>query len=146
MKETYAYAAGLFDGEGTVTLAKDGAKAVFRHPVLSMTSTTYALVLFMQQTFGGHICRHAARKEKHSEAWSWRVTSRTALDAAKLLHPYIREPEKIRRVELLLTQYAKVTIRNGKYSPEELLLKKCFEHEFFHPSEPFNVETASMSL
>jgi len=133
MKED-AYAAGLFDGEGTVTLSKRERKALFRHPVLSMTSTTYVLVLFMQRQFGGHISTHTQKNEKHSMAWSWKVSHVAALRAAKRLYRLLKEPEKIRRMRLLINKFESVTVRNGKYTDEQLKKKLQFEHDFFHPS------------
>lgn len=133
MKED-SYAAGLFDGEGTVTLSKKESSSKFRHPVLSMTSTTYELVVFMQRQFGGHISEHTKKSKKHSKAWSWKVSFKQAVDACKRLHPLLKEPEKVRRMKLIVENFEKVTVRNGRYTDKELSKKLQFEHNFFHPS------------
>lgn len=133
MKE-YPYAAGLFDGEGTVTLSKKNASSKFRHPVLSMTSTTYELVVFMQRLFGGYISEHTKKNKKHSMAWSWKVSFKQAVDACEHLYPLLKEPEKIRRMWLIVKHFRKVTVRNGRYTDKELSKKLQFEHDFFHPS------------
>lgn len=52
---TLYYLAGLFDGEGTVTLTKRISSNQFRTPTLSLTSTTKELVDLCKEHFGGWI-------------------------------------------------------------------------------------------
>lgn len=131
-----AYAAGLFDGEGTVTLSKHQATDKFRCPTLSMSSTTLSLLEFMRDVFGGSISFHKTYKSHHKSSYSWKVRNDSALSIAQALQPYIKEPEKRRRIDLLVSQYKIVTSRNGKYSEELLARKLDFEQTFFHPSTP----------
>jgi hypothetical protein len=53
---------------------------------------------------------------------------------AEALLPFVQEPEKKRRLQLLLSKYKEVTPRNGKYSEALIALKLDFEDQFFHPS------------
>ena len=64
-----AYCGGLFDGEGCVTLSKDGDTNYRLR--LKVTSTDYAVLTWLQAHFGGFI--NLSRKEtyKHKEAWDW---------------------------------------------------------------------------
>lgn len=48
--------------------------------------------------------------------------------------PYMKEPEKIKRAQLIVNEYKQLTPRNGKYSKEQLSKKLNFEERFFHPS------------
>lgn len=130
-----AYLAGLFDGEGTVTLTRNKLNSQFRFPVLSMSSTSLNLLEICKTTFGGHISTHKVYKEHHKQSWTWKVTSNAAIEAASKLVPYIQEPSKKQRLTLILTEYKECTIRNGKYSEAQKLLKLQFESNFFHPSE-----------
>lgn len=135
--EDYIYGAGLFDGEGTVTMLHRHKSAKYRSPVLSMTSTTHELVLFMKNLFEGHICNHTKKNVNHSQAWSWRIWNDKALSALSRISPFLKEPEKRRRSDLLLSLYKKLTIRNGKYSESQHITKLEFESQFFHPSTPY---------
>ena len=144
--EDFIYAAGLFDGEGTITLSKRSKSSTFRLPSLSLTSTTYALVLFMKTVFGGCIRNHTKKSDRHSQAWSWQLTSDKAIKALSLIRPYLREPEKCRRADLILMAYKDVTIRNGKYSDSQRLAKQEFELLFFHPSTPCKPSKVPISL
>jgi hypothetical protein len=130
----YAYLAGLFDGEGTVTLSKNNSSDRFRIPVISISSTTLNLLELCKSTFGGFISTQKVYKEHYKQSWSWKVNYDAAINAAILLIPYIQEPQKKRRLQLIIDHYKEVTPRNGKYTEEMLLIKSSFETEFFHPS------------
>ncbi|MFU8891016.1 MAG: hypothetical protein ACNA76_05070 [Anaerosomatales bacterium] len=58
-----AYAAGLIDGEGTVTLSRNHSGKM-RSPVISMTSTTPEVLRFMQERYGGSIRPYLLVPEK----------------------------------------------------------------------------------
>lgn len=128
-----AYIAGLFDGEGTVTLCPEKPGG-FRFPVLSMSSTSKNLLEICKDTFGGHISIHKIYHLHHKQSWSWKISHDSALHTASQLIPYIQEPEKRRRILLLLSTYKLVTKRNGKYTADSKIIKLTFENEFFHPS------------
>ena len=140
MKLDEAYAAGLLDGEGTVTFMHHNSKASFRTPTVSLTSTTEALVDFMVKVFGGNKRVHKTYKAHHRKAWVWSVHYNAALKCLRRTLPYLREPEKRRRAELLLAIYPALTRRNGRYKPEEIRAKLKFEEEFFDPTIASSVE------
>lgn len=143
--EENAYAAGLVDGEGTITLSakhSDTNSYSYRFPIVSVSSTTMTFLSFLKANYGGHICRHKKSKEHHSQAYSWRVIYDNAILFLIKILPYMKEPEKIRRAKLIVKNYKDVTIRNGKYSEEQLIAKHKFEHEFFYntPDIHFNMD------
>ena len=122
-----AYAAGLIDGEGSIQLDK-GSR--FRYPVVSMASTTYELLSFMKENYGGSISSKKLYKENHKESWSWCVTHDRAIDTLARVVVYLREPTKKRKAELILAEYKLLTPRNGKYTEEAARLKLDFENRF----------------
>lgn len=134
----YAYLAGLFDGEGTITLSKINS-GEFRSPTLSMSSTSLNLLEICKSTFGGSISKQKVYKDHHRQSWSWKVSYKSALIAIGKLYPFIQEPEKKRRMSLVLSKFQKVTPRNGKYSNDLRAKKLDFEAEFFHPSNSIAV-------
>ncbi len=129
------YAAGLIDGEGTITLSHVNGNE-FRSPCVSVSSTTYELVEFLRETYGGTIVKHKVYQDHHKQSFSWKVNYNKAVNTLEKVSPYLKEPEKLRRANLILQEYKKVTKRNGKYSSEELKAKLDFQHLFFHPSTP----------
>lgn len=135
MTETdIAYAAGLIDGEGSVLYTRNHGSDKFGCPTVSMTSTTPALIDFMKINFGGTVSNHKVYKSHHKPSQVWKVCYNAAISCLELTAPYLREPEKLRRANLILTKYKAVTKRNGKYSESELAAKLAFDYEFYHPS------------
>lgn len=126
-----AYTAGLMDGEGTVTLIKSHSTDRYRYPNVSITSTTHELIEFLVDNFGGLARAQKTYKEHHKQSWSWLIRGDKAIEMLELLVPYMKEPEKIRRANLIIEKYKSVTPRNGRYSTEMHLAKLAFEAEFF---------------
>ena len=64
-----AYCAGLFDGEGCITLTRD-SESNYRLRI-KITSTDYSVLEWLQEHFDGYI--HLSRKESkyNKEAWDW---------------------------------------------------------------------------
>lgn len=128
-KEELAYTAGLVDGEGTITMGR--TQSPYRHPVVTLASCTFELLEFLKERFGGCICTKNVTKEGHSPAWSWQLLNASAIQFLGLIRPYLREPDNIRRTELLITEYGKLTLRNGKYTEAQKTTKLEFEARFF---------------
>ena len=130
MKDTI-YSAGLFDGEGTVTLSHSHKNDKYRTPMATMSSTTYELVEFLKQRFGGCIRTHKVYDKNHSQAYSWGVSWNKALTFLQNIQPYVKVPQKKKRIDYILREYKKVTKRNGQYSEKEKASKLEFERLFF---------------
>lgn len=126
-----AYAAGLIDGEGSVLLTKQSRHNQFRAPVVSATSTTRPLLEFLVEYYGGHIVPQKKRNDNYLPAWKWSIRYNKALNLLKQIIPYMREPNKVKRTKLLLSMYKKLTVRNGRYTSEQIQAKQQFESLFF---------------
>lgn len=125
------YAAGLFDGEGTVTLSKIHKSNLYRSPTASVTSTSFELVEYLKLTFGGFICNQKVAKEHYKQSWSWRIAHDKAIEFLTLVKPYIKEKKKLARIQLICDNYKKLTLRNGRYTEEQKNSKLIFEQAFF---------------
>ena len=64
-----AYCAGLMDGEGCITLSKDG-DTNYRLRI-KITSTDYSVLEWLQEHFGGSINLSRKESEYNKEAWDW---------------------------------------------------------------------------
>jgi hypothetical protein len=142
MEELY-YLAGLIDGEGTITLSKNHKTSKFRTPIISMSSTTYELVEYLKQNYGGSISKHKVYQDHHKQSWSWKLDYMNAVKLCNKIKNLLREPSKKYRAQFISQYYPLVTKRNGKYTDKEIETKLFFEDSFFHPSTPFQ---ESMSL
>ncbi len=135
MEELY-YLAGLIDGEGTITLSKQHSSDKFRAPVISMSSTTYELVDYLKQNYGGFISKHKVYQDHHKQSWVWQTNYKNAIKLCNVLSNLLREPSKRYRAKLISETYPILTKRNGKYTEDEVKAKLAFEDLFFHPSIP----------
>jgi hypothetical protein len=130
LDSTHAYTAGLIDGEGSIMLCRLSKNQAYRYPFVSVTSTTLALCEFLKTNYNGYICTKKLYAKHHKQAWHWNVSSNAALDMIKLIRPYMLEPSKVRRIDLLLAKYKILTPANGYYTSEQHLAKLAFEEEF----------------
>lgn len=123
------YLAAIIDGEGTITLTKDKE---FRYPVIQVTSTTYEIVDYLKQTFGGVIStKRETRNANWKQAYNWKIERRKAINLLTEVAELMHEPKKRARANLILKDYIRLTPRNGKYTEEMRQLKLKFEEEFF---------------
>jgi hypothetical protein len=98
LKTDIAYAAGVFDGEGTITLAKNKSSK-FRKLVVGITNTSLEIVTFFKSKFGGMIHCQKRYKANHSKCYLWRLSSRTALPFLKLIVGHIKDLTKKQRID-----------------------------------------------
>ena len=130
MTLTDAYTAGLFDGEGTVTMAHRSS-GEWKAPAVQLSSTSIELLQFLKQHYGGFISKIPKRESHHKQAWVWSCIYVRAIAFLTHIYPYVKEAAKRKRIKLLIEEYPKVTKRNGQYSDEEKRQKRAFENEFF---------------
>lgn len=124
------YLAGIIDGEGTITLTKDKE---FRYPSVSVSSTTFNIVDYLHKTFGGVVTqkKEQNRNPNWKQAYVWKVERRVAISLLEEIVPYLLEPRKKARAELILANYIKLTPRNGRYNEITRRAKHEFEDKFF---------------
>ncbi|MDT8858703.1 LAGLIDADG family homing endonuclease [Alkalihalobacillus sp. MEB130] len=127
-----AYLAGIIDGEGTITLTKIN-RSENRRPVISIASTDKELLIYIQQLTGGYISsKKNYHPSFHKNSFSLIIKNKEDIFyLLKSIIPYLRIPQKIKRANLILHKYNIVTRRNGKYTPDALISKRQFEHDFF---------------
>ncbi len=129
-EQAIIYLAGILDGEGSITLTKDG-KAGFRMPVISVASTTYEILEIIQKHFEGSINSKKVYKKHHKPSWIWSIQRRRAISILEQVTPFLTEPKKKNRAQFIIDNYLRVTPRNGKYTEELLIQKRKFEESFF---------------
>lgn len=97
-----AYAAGLFDGEGSVKTHRHCVRGkTYHYPRVAITNTQKVLLRFVCDTFGGYICKTGTpAKKTHKQVWRWEASCQIAVTFLTAVLPFMREPEKIRRAKL----------------------------------------------
>lgn len=125
-----AYIAGLVDGEGTITLSRRHARDR-RQLVVSIANTERPLLDFVLERVGtGKITRKRTSAAHHTPSYCYSIANRQALALVAQLQPYLRS-HKRDRASLILSNYLRVTPRNGKYTTATEQDRWTFEQKFF---------------
>jgi hypothetical protein len=116
-----AYAAGLFDGEGCISINR--VKPA-RNPNLkdgfqlrcSISITDEPIMDWFQELFGGYVMFR--QRTRAQDYWQWVVTSNNAYNFLETMEPYLR----------LKKQQAQIGIEFTKFRKENAALNKTQEY------------------
>lgn len=123
------YLAGIIDGEGTIILTKDKE---FRYPTIAVSSCTLGILETVKEICdGGVITPKRTYKSTHSPSWAWKIERQRAIAILEEVTPFLKEPKKKARAELIIKDYTRLTPRNGRYTDELRAAKHEFEDAFF---------------
>lgn len=101
-----------------------------RRIVVSIASTEFALLAFVQEAIGaGRITNKRTTQAHHSRNWHYGISSTQALELLEQVSPYLRTYKRA-RADLALRHYRALTPRNGKYPAELLAARSRFEELF----------------
>lgn len=111
-REDAAYIAGLIDREGTLSLARRHRNEN-RQFAISISNTDARLLNYVCRAVGaGRITRKRISNSNHTPSASYAIDNRQALDLLRQIAPYLRT-YKAERAQLVLTDYLRLTPRNG---------------------------------
>ena len=110
-----AYAAGLIDGEGCLTITCSGRYYTARVEV-GMTERALPVIQSMRKRYGGKVTKMREASPKWEAAWRWRVIGAESVAFVRLIKPLLRL--KTEQADLIL-RLAQVT----SSSPEAESLK-----------------------
>lgn len=83
------YAAGLFDGEGSVIINRNGANSGTYSLCCTMHLTHHDTLAALHATFGGSL-NTVKRTVARRQMWSWRVTGPAAVAFLQAVQPFLR--------------------------------------------------------
>ena len=111
--EELAYIAGIFDGEGTVTINVYNANRPYgiikvRYLQVSLSSTDRDTINYLKDTFGGSVFTTKAIGNR-KEIRRWLIVSRTATDFLARVLPYLR----VKKEHAILGIDFQLTLRPG---------------------------------
>ena len=145
-----AYLAGLVDGEGSITLTRRHRKEN-RHLVVSISNTDFDLLKQINLLVGaGRIMNKRIYEEHHKPSGEYRIENRQALELIRQLAPFLLT-YKAHRADLVLSDYVRLTPRNGYHTEDIVRERDEFVHKFLalNPSrrqQPERARQASASL
>lgn len=99
-----AYAAGFFDGEGSVGIYRYGSGRT--RPKVSISNTDLAVLEEFKARYGGSISKSAKVERWHVQCYGWSMNGRHQITAMlKDLLPYLRTKRK--QADLMLEYFSK---------------------------------------
>ena len=125
-KTDLAYMAGLFDGEGCISLARHSSGRYYNVACYIVMTNEYILQLFCFR-FGGRVSRKYNRpmNPKHQPYWRWSISSRQAYHFLKTIYPYliIKKPQ----AEVAFKFIEEHTYHTGSYklTDKQIALKEA---------------------
>jgi hypothetical protein len=121
-----AYLAGLIDGEGTITLTRVH-RYENRRLVVSISNNDRSLLDFVRASIGaGRITTKRTYSARHARSFTYQISSRQALDLLRQVVPYLKT-YRAKRAQLALSEYLRLTPRNGRYRPAVAASRRDFE-------------------
>lgn len=125
------YLAGLIDGEGTITLSREHARAKVRRPVLSIQMCDEELIREICLNYGGTVVVRHPRSANSNPSWTWTLTNDRAVKLLHQLRPHLRLRSKRLRAAFILDLLTLSIVKNGRYTEDQLNARKELEDEFF---------------
>ena len=116
-----AYCAGLFDGEGCITLTK-GGESNYRLR-LKISSTDYSVLTWLQEHFGGSINLSRKETDNNKELWDWYCKTEDQVVFLFGILPYTI----IKRAQIIeALNYHFEKQNGGKLTEDELTLRERY--------------------
>ena len=126
-----AYIAAIIDGEGSVMLSRIHSNE-YRQLVISISNCDKKMLEWIMKKIGlGKILPKKVYKKHYTPTFTYRIVAREALELLKQVTPYLLTYKK-QRAEMVLKDLQRLTVRNGKYSPELLVEKRKFVEKFLN--------------
>lgn len=132
MQETEkAYIAGIVDGEGSIMLIKFHNN-LFPSPCVSIASTTIELLEWIKSSvrYGRIQSKKNYDINKHKDSYTYTIRNDAAIALLIQIEPYLVIQSKKRRANMIINSYKRLTIRNGRYTQEQIHAKNKFYEDF----------------
>lgn len=115
-----AYAAGMFEGEGTATIAthqrKDGSGKLGYNCMVSVTSTDYEIIQFFHERWPAYsIYAPPPTNPNHSQKWVWTLHGPRILNFLADLEPFLQRQSMKRKFQIV--REAQLLPRQGTRDP-----------------------------
>jgi hypothetical protein len=119
------YTAGFLDADGSVSLGKDRKDCEWmRSPRVDFYNCDLGILEKIQNRWGGWMKTRTPLNPNHNVSYELRITRTAALKLLEDVAPYMLHSKKGRRARLIVESYNTCTPRNGKYTPEQITMKK----------------------
>lgn len=119
--EIIAYAAGVFDADGTIQINKRRDCDSYQVSV-SVSSVVDAIPCWLLRNFGGKIYHFYSSKERRQPIQRWTLYSLKVLDFLKVIEPYLTE--KRERAKLAIHFQSNLFSKNNQKVHDAIRLER----------------------
>ena len=124
-----AYVAGLVDADGSISLTRRHRNEN-RQLVLSISNTDFDLLRQIKIIVcAGRITQKRTYSQHHTPSGEYKIENRQALELIRQIAPHLLT-YKARRADLALSDYVRLTPRNGRYTKDIARERSKFVQEF----------------
>ncbi len=124
-KLVLAYAAGIVDGEGCISLSKrtsKGYKAGYQlRLAVSVGNTNEWLIQWFKIQFGGYVVFTLEKRKERKDKWQWHIVDGKAAEFLKLILPYLQ----IKRPQAEVANVFQREKHYGRIGKEEAVIKEA---------------------
>lgn len=118
-----AYVAGLFDGEGCVTISSSISPRNGTHYYVlyvMVYNTNMDIILQLKDWFGGFIITNDRKGSGHKDCYCWRVAANKAYEFLELIISYVRIKNKQVRLAMTFKELQDSCGHVGKSHPRSI--------------------------
>lgn len=124
-----AYVAGLVDADGSISLTRRHRNEN-RQLVLSISNTDFNLLRQVNLLVGaGRITKKRTYSHRHKPSGEYKIENRQALELIRQLAPHLLTYKSL-RADLVLSDYVRLTPRNGRYTNDIIQERAKFVQDF----------------
>lgn len=126
VKADLIYTAGLFDGEGCISLARTSSTNASRHYAVTLlvevSNTNEWIIQWLRFNYGGGIYYQDRTSSQFSNVWRWQLRCKQAVRFLQLIFPYL----KLKRPQAeLAIQFQSRQKRGQRLTDEKIALDEA---------------------
>jgi len=124
-----AYIAGLVDADGSISLTRRHRNEN-RQLALSISNTDFDLLRQVNMMVGaGRITKKRTYSQHHTPSGEYKIENRQALELIRQMAPHLLTYKAL-RAKLALSDYVRLTPRNGRYTQDIAQERRKFVQKF----------------
>ena len=118
------WAAGFFDGEGSINIVRQKQQATgkaYHALIVGVSQVDPRPLLYLQEMYGGNLRIRKSRQDKWRDAWIWTCRSQQAEDFLRSVLPYLKVKDAEARIAL---EFRSIKFKRGNGGGNELLVEQ----------------------
>lgn len=132
-RDDLIYAAGLFDGEGSISITRQirkGCVSPIHTLAVRLSNTDRPTLDWMHETFTGNVSPNGNKPdENHKPAWCWSLDCQKAMRFLESVEPFLRIKRNQAQIGITFQQYVMGREKGFPLHPEEVATRDWARNE-----------------